>query len=112
MRVEMVEINHNRFAVEILRGNARINLTQMARPFGKRTADWLRRDKAKKYIRMLSENLKCSTTDLLEVRRGGIPEMQGTWCNDRRIALRFAQWLDLKFSIVLDDILMKLMIGD
>ena len=112
MRFEMVEIDRNRFAVEILRGNARINLTQMARPFGKRPADWLKRDEAKEYISAISVMTNVVTADLLEVRQGGTPEMQGTWCNDRRIALRFAQWLDPRFSIVVDEVLMRLMMGE
>lgn len=110
----MVEIDHNRFAVEILRGNARINLTQMAKPFGNsfKPSFWLRTDEAQRYLSVLSELQKCNTADLLEVRHGGTPELQGTWCNDRRIALRFAQWLDPKFSIVVDEALMRLMMGD
>lgn len=35
LRLEMVEVNQSRFAAEILSGNASINLTQMAKPFGK-----------------------------------------------------------------------------
>ena len=114
MRFEMVEIDHNRFAVEILRGNTRINLTQMAKPFGesKKPSKWLRTDEAKEYLKILSEGLKCPLADLVEVRNGGVPGTNGTWCNDRRIALRFAQWLDPRFSIVVDEVLMRLMMGE
>lgn len=77
MRLEMVEIDHNRFAAEILRGNARINMTQMAKPFGesKKPTKWLRTDEAKAYIKAISEVQKCPTADLVEVRQGGQPEM-------------------------------------
>lgn len=114
MRLEMVEIDHNRFAAEIYRSNASINLTQMAKPFGRsfRPSNWLRTDEAKRYLAAVAVAQKCATADLLEVRQGGTPEMQGTWCNDRRIALRFAQWLSPEFSVAVDDALMRLMLGE
>lgn len=130
MRLEVVKVDHVRFAAEILRGNARVNLTQMAKPFGKRVGDWLATDGAQEYMRAVAvvgktvtadyqgfvkENAvaqKCATADLLEVRQGGRPELQGTWCNDRRIALRFAQWLSPKFAVAVDDVLLRLMFGD
>lgn len=112
MRLEMVEIDHNRFAAEILKGNARINMTQMAKPFGKRPADWLKYEEAKEYISAIAVVRNIVTADLIEVRQGGTPEMQGTWCNDRRIALRFAQWLSPEFSVAVDDALMRLMLGE
>ena len=112
MRLEMVEVDHNRFAAEILRGNARINMTQMAKPFEKTPKDWLRTSEANDYISVIAVRLKCLTAELVEVRQGGTPEMQGTWCNDRRIALRFAQWLSPEFSVAVDDALMRLMLGE
>lgn len=114
IRLEMVEIDHNRFAAEILRGNARINMTQMAKPFGKsfRPAFWLRTEEAQRYIKAIAEVQKCNLADLVEVRNGGIPGTNGTWCNDRRIALRFAQWLSPEFSVLVDDAIMRLMLGE
>ena len=112
MRLEMVEVDHNRFAAEILQGNARINLTQMAKPFGKTPKDWYRTEEAQRYLETIAVVQKCLTADLIEVRKGGLPGMQGTWCNDRRIALRFAQWLSPEFSILVDDALMRMMLGE
>ena len=42
--LELVKVNGSRFAAEVVRGNARVNLSQMAKPFGKRVRDWLRTD--------------------------------------------------------------------
>lgn len=111
MRLEMVKVNQSRFAAEILSGNARINLTQMAKPFGKTPKDWLRTDEAKRYIKAISVAQKCLTADLVEVRNGGSPDNQGTWCKDYRIALRFAQWLSPEFSIMVDETMLRLLSG-
>lgn len=113
MRLELVKVNQSRFAAEIFSGNASINLTQMAKPFGKsaKPDNWLRTDEAKRYIKAISVSQKCDTADLVEVRQGGSPENQGTWCKDYRIALRFAQWLSPEFSIMVDEAMLRLLSG-
>lgn len=109
----MVKVNQSRFAAEILSGNASINLTQMAKPFGKsaKPDNWLRTEEAKRYIKAISVSQKCDTADLIEVRYGGKPENQGTWCKDYRIAMRFAQWLSPEFSIKVDEEMLRLLSG-
>lgn len=107
--MQMVQFNHNQFAVEILSGNASINLTQMAKPYGrsKKPDNWLKTDEAKQYLERLSVALKIDTGELLKVKQGG--NNQGTWCTDYRIAMRFAQWLSPDFSIAVDELLVKLL---
>ena len=126
-------IDHNQFAAEILRGNANVNLTQMAKPFGKRVKDWLRTDEAMDYLNAVAKKpvgqkcltadnqqlanynsveLKSVTADLVEVRQGGTPDKQGTWCTDYRIAMRFAQWLSPDFAVAVDDVLVRLIFGE
>lgn len=112
VRLQMVEIDHKRFAAEILRNNARINLTQMAQAFGKRVRDWLRTDETKAYLESVARAQKCVLADLLEVRHGGTPGTTGTWCNDRRIAIRFAQWLNTEFAVYVDDAILRLILGE
>lgn len=51
---------------------------------------------------------KCNLADLIEVRNGGVPGTNGTWCRDYRIALRFAQWLSPEFSIKVDEAILGL----
>ena len=113
-RVEVLNVQHSRFVAEIIKGNARVNLTMMSKPFGKekKSVFWLRTKESIDYINALSEVQKCTTADLLQVRKGGTQETQGTWCNDYRIALRYAQWLSPEFSIAVDDMLLKMMFGD
>lgn len=107
----MVKVNGWRFAAEVLEGNARINLTQMSQPFGRscRPGNWLKTDEAQRYLHAISVATKIATADLLEVRQGGDPLEQGTWCRDYRIALRFAQWLSPEFSIKVDEAILNLL---
>lgn len=107
--LQVVEIDHQKFAVELQNGNMSINLTQMSKPFGrsKQPIQWLRSDESKSYLETLSVLRKCSTADLLKVKQGG--QNQGTWCTDYRIAMRFAQWLDPRFALMVDELLVKLL---
>ena len=109
--LELVKVNGSRFAAEVLNGNARINLTQMSQPFGRscRPGNWLKTDEAQRYLHAISVATKIATADLLEVRQGGDPLEQGTWCRDYRIALRFAQWLSPEFSIKVDEAILGLL---
>lgn len=111
--LELVKVNGWRFAAEVLEGNARINLTQMSQPFGRscRPGNWLKTDEAQRYLHAISVATKIATADLLEVRQGGDPLEQGTWCRDYRIALRFAQWLSPEFSIKVDEAILNLLTG-
>lgn len=110
--LQLVEIDQNKFAVETINGNVSVNLTQMAKPFGrsKQPIQWLRSEESKTYLEMLSVLRKCSTTDLVQVKQGG--KNQGTWCTDYRIAMRYAQWLSPQFSIQVDQLLVDLMRGE
>ena len=112
MNLQVVEIDHQKFAVELQNGNVNVNLTQMAKPFGrsKQPVQWLRSEESKSYLETLSVLRKCSTADLLKVKQGG--QNQGTWCTDYRIAMRFAQWLDPRFALMVDELLVNLLRGD
>lgn len=112
VRLQVIEIDHKRFAAEILKDNARINLTQMAKPFGKLVKDWLKTDETKAYLEIIAKRRKILLADLVEVRKGGTPGTSGTWCNDRHIAIRFAQWLNAEFAIAVDDAILRLMLGE
>lgn len=107
--LQMVEVDHHKFAIELHDGEISVNLTHLAQSFDKRAADWLRTTETKDYLMCLAEVRKCVLADLVKVRYGGKPGSTGTWCTDYRIAMRFAQWLSPEFSIAVDEMLVKLL---
>ena len=107
--LQIAVINDARFAVEERNGNISFNLTQMAKPFGKKPNFWLKYQPAIDYLNELSVVSKINTADLLEVRQGGTPERQGTWANDYRVAIEFARWLNPKFSIAVNELVFKIL---
>lgn len=88
--------------------NVMVNATEMAKPFGKRTADWLNNGYAKEFLKTLSEVRKRASADLVRVIKGGDPKMQGTWMH-QDVALEFARWLSPKFAIWCNDRIKELL---
>ncbi|MDR1370922.1 MAG: KilA-N domain-containing protein [Dysgonamonadaceae bacterium] len=124
MGLQLVKIDHSTFSVEMKNGNMMVNATQMAKQFGKLSANFLRLDETKEYILALSRYKSAViqnritgidsvmgnpiTADLVMVKQGGRPEEQGTWM-ERKLALRFAQWLDPYFAVLVDAHLEEMM---
>lgn len=94
--VSVMEFHGSQIAFQEIEGKMMINATQMAKPFGKRTRDWLRLEQAQDLIQTVSEAQMCASADLQQVRRGG--SLQGTWFQED-VALFFAQWLSPKFYL-------------
>ena len=111
--LQMITVDQTTFPVEVRNGRLAINLTAMGKKYGKQKqpSNWLRTDEARRYLDALSKLQKCGLADLVEVRNGGIPGLNGTWCYDRRIAVRYAQFLDEILAIKVDTLLIDMLEG-
>ena len=83
-------------------GKIMVNATQMARPFGKNPADFLKTQYANEFIKALADMKKIISADLLKVKKGGQPNEQGTWMHED-LAIEFARWLSPEFAIWCND---------
>lgn len=111
--IQVIKVGGTTFPVEVRNSRIAVNLTAMGKRYGetKSPGQWLRTDESQRYLHILSKLQKCTSADLLEVRKGGIPENQGTWCYDRRIAVRYAQFCDEYLAIQVDTLLVDAMEG-
>lgn len=83
-----------------------VNATEMAKPFGKLTKDWLSNKQTEELIYSLSAERRIPLTDLVVVQRGG--NQQGTWLHED-LALIFAQWLSPQFYLWCNDRIKELL---
>jgi len=83
-----------------------VNATEMARPFGKLPAGWLRNQVTIEFLQHLSVMRNCITDDLVIVKTGGYD--QGTWLHED-VALEFARWLSPAFAIWCNDRIKELL---
>lgn len=75
------------------------NATKAAERYGKLPNEWIRLPSTQEYISALSEHSKCGEIPYLKTVRG---KSGGTWLHPK-LAVRFAQWLDVKFAIWCDE---------
>lgn len=98
MNTSIIPFNYEGQAVRF-NSDAWINATEVAKRYGKRPVDWLKQDETKEYLAALSDALNCDPESLLETRRGR--HHGGTWFHPK-MAVAFARWLDVKFSVWCD----------
>lgn len=108
-----------------LNGSLMVNASEMAKPFNKKCADWLRLPSAISYITTLIEvRSKCDNLTLTEnqpnntyksyygglvvTQRGGVNP--GTWMHED-VALEFARWLSPEFAIWCNDRIKEILTG-
>lgn len=94
-------------------GSRMINATEMIKPFkSKRINDFLRLKQTKEYINALESRYGNSrnggTQAVLRIVQGGVPELQGTWM-DEKLALKFAAWLAVDFELWVYDRIFELL---
>ncbi|UOO93160.1 KilA-N domain-containing protein [Vitreoscilla stercoraria] len=78
------------------------NATEMAAMFDKRPVDWLKQVDTERYIDTLCKKNEVTKNHFVKTIKGGNTAKQGTWLH-RKLAVRFAQWLDMDFAIWCDE---------
>lgn len=134
--IEILNIGGNEVAVERFGiNNFKVNLTQMAKPYGKLPKDWLKLKSTQEYLQYRSSKTHngnqgrwedypnggcwddypntCDKTygGQIVVVQGGNAKEQGTWCTDFHIALDFALWLDPVRKDIVYDHFIKFLTG-
>lgn len=138
--IEILNIEGNEVAVSRQGiNNCMVNLTQMAKPYGKKLNDWLRLKTTQEYLAYRAKKINeefaplerygnsrnenqeccgnsCFTFDetyggQIIMVQGGNAKEQGTWCTDFHIALDFALWLDPVRKDIVYDVFIKFLTG-
>lgn len=75
-----------------------INATTIAKQFDEKPDNWLVLEKTKKLVNSISRKLDIEQNQLVIIRRGSPENGGGTWFHPK-LAVHFAYWLDVDFSI-------------
>lgn len=96
-RTNVIATDYNGTSVAFS-GDGWFDATAAAARFGKRPVDWLRLPETKRYVEALAAARGISErTALVRAKRNS-----GTWMHPK-LAVRFAQWLDVDFAIWCDE---------
>lgn len=111
-KITKFEYEGDKISFEFTDGNRMINANEMVKPFGKRVSNFLRLKETKEYVTLLKKRYSDpsygSNRQALRVVKGGTPELQGTWM-DEKLALKFAAWLSPKFELWVYDKIYELL---
>jgi len=89
-----------------------VNATEMAKPFGKRTTNFLSLQQTRELMLSLSAVTGIPVTGLVIVNQGGNNKMaQGTWMHED-LALIFAQWLSPDFYLWCNRRIKEILFGE
>jgi hypothetical protein len=88
------------------------NATTAAARFGKKPAEWLRLPGTKRYVRALARRIEAGFSHFVRTERGQAGRQGGgaTWLHPK-LAVRFAQWLDVDFAVWCDQKVDELLRG-
>lgn len=75
-----------------------IHVTLICRAVGKRYHKWRERQDADEYLEAVESEVRIRTSELIQVVRGGFPELQGTWAHPL-VAVEIARWCWAPFAV-------------
>lgn len=91
----------NQKTIRIRENDRYVCLTDIAKATGKFLADWNRLNGTTEYLQALERAMRIPIAELIDIKRGGLPQDQGTFANPK-IALRFAQWCSAELAVQVD----------
>lgn len=96
----MKEFNYNGSVItfDCAEGEIMINLTEMAKPFGKLPADFLRLEQTQRFVDVLVKKLIMG----IPIIKNEPGRYGGTWAH-QKVALKFAAWLNPEFELWIYD---------
>ncbi len=103
MQVELFNSQEELFDIsmfEIEQDTQLVNITKIAKVFGKNVNDWTRLTSTAKFLEGF--NKKNPLRSNLVTKIGGNSQTQGTWVH-RKLAIKFAEWISVDFEIWCND---------
>lgn len=75
-----------------------INATALCNNVNKSIGSYLRNKTTEDFLKELEADMQIRITELVQVKQGGEPHLQGTWIHPQ-VAINLAQWLSPKFAV-------------
>ena len=92
----LISSSYNNFAISRRESDGWVNLTQMCKANGVKFNDFLRLKSTKAYISSMAADTGKPVSEIIKVKKGGDPKLQGSW-GDPEIAILLAQWISPEF---------------
>ena len=93
---DLISSSYNNFAISRRESDGWVNLTQMCKANGVKFNDFLRLKSTKAYISSMAADTGKPVSEIIQVKKGGDPKLQGSWGHPE-IAILLAQWISPEF---------------
>ena len=103
------EVDNNPIQQRIMDGY--INATALCKACNKNLADFARLKTTKEFLEELSSDMGIPISTLIQIVRGGHPQLQGTWVHPQ-VAINLAQWASPKFAVAVSKWVFEWMNGN
>lgn len=103
------EVDNNPIQQRIMDGY--INATALCKACNKNLADFARLKTTKEFLEELSSDMGIPISALIQIVRGGPPQLQGTWVHPQ-VAINLAQWASPKFAVAVSKWVFEWMNGN
>lgn len=103
------QIEENHIQQRLLDGY--VNATAICQATGKRINNYLRAETTKEYLEALSRKTLISVSALIQVVKGGLSELQGTWVHPK-VAIHLSMWADADIAVQVTEWVFEWMNGN
>lgn len=121
MSTSIITASYNNAITVSFTNDAWFNATEVAKQYNKRPNDWLKLESTKEYVTALHSflfpnialqgKIVTEQNQLVRTKTGGLPQEQGSWFHPK-LAIAFARWLSVDFSIWCDMQIEKILKGE
>jgi hypothetical protein len=87
-----------------------VNATALCKASGKQLAHYLSNQSTKDFLVELSSDIGIPMSELVQIVKGGRPELQGTWVHPQ-VAINLGQWASPKFAVLVSKWVFEWMSG-
>lgn len=87
-----------------------VNATAVCQASGKQLGHYLETKATKAFLAELSDDIGIPISDLVQIIKGGHPQMQGTWVHPQ-VAINLGQWASPKFAVLVSKWIFEWMSG-
>ena len=88
-----------------------LNATDMCKANGKFYGHYIDNNQTKEYLNELSSDIGIPISELIEIKRGGVANQQGTWVHPY-ISIHLSQWLSPKLAVLISKWVFRYINGD
>jgi hypothetical protein len=110
LELALIDRNVNEDLIQQRLMDGYINATALCKASEKQLSHYLENGSTKAFLEELSSDIGIPITELVQIIKGGTPQLQGTWVHPQ-VAINLGQWASPKFAVMVSKWVTEWMTG-